>query len=277
MRGALPRIMLFLSDYKDKHWPKFNICLKCNSCSSSGSCVQIISQLELWLSLFTFWRKNHISPHFHHKRCSVRYSAASLDGATVPLVTAATTLFTVDIIDSPVTLSEVSVLFTTANAGSRNSFGLNISVLLAFLGEYSAMISSMLVQEPNTRAKTPKTKRMKFLKSTQLQGPKPTSQYVTISIMMGMMRPRREKQNAPMSPMKGPMVGTATARRTEKKGQYYLSIVLNCLWMFFVFTVIKKWFGFFKLIFLQVLRINSNHEFLISFQKHCNNSQNILH
>lgn len=56
-----------------------------------------------------------------------------------------------------------------------------------------------------------------FLKTTQLQGPKPTSQYVTVSMRIGMISPRREKQKAPMRPMNGPIVGTATASNTKHR------------------------------------------------------------
>lgn len=61
------------------------------------------------------------------------------------------------------------------------------------------------------------TQIIMFLAATQLNLPKPMSQYVTVSMNTGMRRPSIEKQNAPIRPIKGPIVGTATASKTEKK------------------------------------------------------------
>lgn len=72
----------------------------------------------------------------------------------------------------------------------------------------------MALRDPKTKAMMPITKIMTFLIATQLPGPKPVSQYVTISIRAGINKPKIEKQNAPIKPMNGPMVGTATANRT---------------------------------------------------------------
>ena len=58
---------------------------------------------------------------------------------------------------------------------------------------------------------------MAFFMATQLPLPKPMSQYVTISMNMGTKKPRIEKQKAPIKLMKGPIVGTATARRTASE------------------------------------------------------------
>lgn len=68
---------------------------------------------------------------------------------------------------------------------------------------------------PKRRANIPKIKTKQFFHNIYRPGPKPMSQNVAISIIAGAMRPRREKQKAPMTPMKGDIVGTATASSTH--------------------------------------------------------------
>lgn len=79
---------------------------------------------------------------------------------------------------------------------------------------YIFAISSRLISVPKINANTPKMNTKMFLMMTQLPGPKPISQYVTISMKIGIIRPKMEKQKAPMRPINGPMVGTATASKT---------------------------------------------------------------
>ena len=75
----------------------------------------------------------------------------------------------------------------------------------------------MALREPNTKAKRPIMQIITFFIATQLNLPNPMSQYVTVSMNTGTRRPRIEKQNAPISPIKGPIVGTATASKTAKQ------------------------------------------------------------
>lgn len=77
------------------------------------------------------------------------------------------------------------------------------------------MISLTASLVPKIRANIPKMKTRRFFHKRNRPGPKPMSQNVAISMIAGAMRPRREKQKAPMTPMKGAMVGTATASITH--------------------------------------------------------------
>lgn len=89
-------------------------------------------------------------------------------------------------------------------------------LLLASTGSglYALIMSAMDVWLPKISAKTPKMRTRMFFQMRQFPAPNPTSQYVTISIKIGKMRPRSEKANAPIRPMKGPIVGTAIASPT---------------------------------------------------------------
>lgn len=75
-------------------------------------------------------------------------------------------------------------------------------------------MSSIELLDPNMSAIIPKRHTKIFFQIIQLNFPNPCSQKVTISMRIGMSRPSIEKQNAPIKPMKGPIVGTATANRT---------------------------------------------------------------
>ena len=83
-------------------------------------------------------------------------------------------------------------------------------------------MSNMLVYVPKTRAKTPKKPMSKFFHIIHFPFPR-SSQYVITSITHGHMRPRIEKQKAPMRPMNGLIVGTIMARTTETK-KFFLTI-----------------------------------------------------
>ena len=72
----------------------------------------------------------------------------------------------------------------------------------------------MAFLDPKMRAITPNTNTITFFQMIQLHFPKPCSQYVTISIAMGINRPKMEKQKAPIRPINGAIVGTATANNT---------------------------------------------------------------
>lgn len=68
---------------------------------------------------------------------------------------------------------------------------------------------------PNIRANKPKATTMIFLIMRYLQGPNPMSQNVITSMRAGAINPSSEKQNAPITPINGPIVGTATASNTH--------------------------------------------------------------
>jgi len=71
----------------------------------------------------------------------------------------------------------------------------------------------MLLAVPKTSAKTPTAIKTAFRTIIQTVT---SSQYVANSMIKGTMMPSNEKQKAPISPMNGPIVGTATAIITEK-------------------------------------------------------------
>lgn len=75
-------------------------------------------------------------------------------------------------------------------------------------------ISSIEDFVPNTRAKIPKIDTKTFFHILQFHFPKPFSQNVIVSIITGNNNPKIEKQKAPINPMNGPIVGTATAITT---------------------------------------------------------------
>lgn len=83
------------------------------------------------------------------------------------------------------------------------------------LSGYTIFIIAL--RDPNTNAIMLITHIIIFFTATQLAGPKPVSQYVTISISAGIKSPNMEKQNAPIKLMKGPIFGTATASNTGKR------------------------------------------------------------
>ena len=95
----------------------------------------------------------------------------------------------------------------------------------AFAGAYTFKIPSTLSLVPKIKTITPKMETRMFFQRRHFPGPSPSSQKVTHSMKHGRMMPKMEKQRAPMSPMKGPMVGTATARRTETKNLRYVEPV----------------------------------------------------
>ena len=106
-----------------------------------------------------------------------------------------------------------TVLFCT-NGGSNGGIGRSgVSPL------YSFIISSMLVYDPKTIARTPNISITMFFQITQLPGPNPMSQYTTNSINTGMLNPRNPKQREPIKAKNGPIVGTATASNTVKKNK----------------------------------------------------------
>lgn len=68
---------------------------------------------------------------------------------------------------------------------------------------------------PNTSANRPKITTRTFFQMRNLYGPKPMSQKVMTSMKAGAISPRIEKQKAPMTPISGPIDGTATASITQ--------------------------------------------------------------
>lgn len=134
----------------------------------------------------------------------------------------------------------VSVVFNVVTISFKTAVVLSVTLsnrdvrfptLLSLIGviscgTYKLTISRMLVYEPNIKAKTPKIKRNIFFIITQLQGPNPTSQYVTISMNNGIISPKREKHSAPIRAMKGPIVGTATASKTVRKQILKLVLII---------------------------------------------------
>lgn len=80
-------------------------------------------------------------------------------------------------------------------------------------GPYVEMIWKTLLDVPKTNAKKPTAINTAFLMVIQMVT---LSQYVANSMTTGTMMPSSEKQKAPMSPMNGPIVGTATAIATVK-------------------------------------------------------------
>lgn len=85
--------------------------------------------------------------------------------------------------------------------------------LTAWAGSYAAIISATLLTVPKTNAKIPTMISTTFRSVIQMVT---SFQYVANSMRTGTTMPRSEKQKAPMSPMKGPIVGTATAISTVK-------------------------------------------------------------
>lgn len=68
---------------------------------------------------------------------------------------------------------------------------------------------------PKTKENVPKITTRMFFQIKYFPGPTPGSQYVMTSIIAGAIRPRMEKQNAPMTPIKGLIWGTAAAIDTH--------------------------------------------------------------
>lgn len=79
------------------------------------------------------------------------------------------------------------------------------------------MIPCTLSFVPSTSTNTPKIETRIFFQRRHLPGPRPSSQKVMHSMKHGSMMPRIEKQRAPIRPMNGPIVGTATAKATGRK------------------------------------------------------------
>ena len=79
------------------------------------------------------------------------------------------------------------------------------------------MISAKALREPSTKAMRPMMQIMTFFTAIQFPGPYPISQNMIISMKTGIKSPKIEKQNAPISPINGPIVGTATASKTATK------------------------------------------------------------
>lgn len=76
-------------------------------------------------------------------------------------------------------------------------------------------ISMILTYVPVQKPTTPNKINARFFQRTQLNRPKPgRSQYVTISIIDGNIKPNVLRQTAPINDMNGPICGMAIAMAT---------------------------------------------------------------
>lgn len=67
---------------------------------------------------------------------------------------------------------------------------------------------------PKIKAIKPSRTMTIFFKALQYKGPKPSPQFVKVSMYTGTSSPNIEQAVAPMSEMNGPILGTAIARET---------------------------------------------------------------
>jgi len=91
------------------------------------------------------------------------------------------------------------------------------------VGTYAVMMSATLLDVPKISARMPtqiSTALRMVIQTVTL------SQYVANSMIIGTMMPSSEKQKAPMSPMNGPIVGTATAIATAKRQKCVIVVVV---------------------------------------------------
>lgn len=111
-------------------------------------------------------------------------------------------------------LAKIATGVVPLNLGSSPKIGKTSVVALGEF-EYIAIISSMAAFEPNIKAKKAIIPTIRFLTIFQLYLPNPFSQNVNISIAIGAINPKIEKQKAPINDTNGTMVGTAIAMKTQ--------------------------------------------------------------